>query len=415
MSSRRSERHPKHVFWMRLVVFILVLSSLKLDKGHVQKNTPRKVGNWAENFIQLNQLNTQVETIQLAKNEVTEINKSKPNHRTVIQKEIIVEQSAANPIESAPVVNETPHLVGLYIRSTEKEAFIHTDDIEEDIPLYLHDKRILIDQGSSDYYGEEEQQINLEPNENTHELFAKWYVSGIIGPQYFDGDVTQPSSDVYEKVSGINNIVSKAGGVSSSTNGQSFGASFQIGYRLTKKWDVLSGIKYSQLNGTQLAYYDSEVTKNQTIVTSTATNNSDGTKSYSSRVETIEYTNYFSDTLTTNYRLGMMEIPLLVKYNIELKKWNVFVNTGFSGVVRTKYSASFTSNEIPSGTLTESKNKLLAMNFVLGAGIEHKISKVFRAQISPTYSKGMVIKNQQAFQSDLHNWGIYCGISYYIK
>jgi hypothetical protein len=241
---------------------------------------------------------------------------------------------------------------------------------------------------------------------------SKWYAYFNIGPQFTNGSISQPSNQSYEKVSGINDLVASSGGQSTTENKQSFAGTVALGYRLSNTWDVVSGVKYSQWNGSQNAYYDSEVTKFQTIITSVASSNGDGTKSFSNQQESIAYKKYFSDTLQAEYRLTLIEVPLMVRYNRTKNQWNYFVNTGFSGVISSKYSAQYKSNEIGTGEVVERKNGLSAVNFILGAGVEYSVSKKAAVQFSPQFHHGMSVGKNSDFKSGLSSFGIFAGLKY---
>jgi hypothetical protein len=236
-----------------------------------------------------------------------------------------------------------------------------------------------------------------------------------VGPQITQGSIAQPSSVSYQLVSGNSNLEAKTGGVSTTENGQSFALNFGLGYQLSKRWDVISGFKYAQWNGSQIAYYDSEVFQNQNILTSEASDNEDGTKSFSNKEQEVNFSNYFTDTLVTDYRLSLMEVPLLIRYNFGKNKWNYFLNTGFSGVFQSSYKASYKSNVVGSGNFTESRNNLAAVNFIFGVGVEYSLGNELHLQFTPQFSHGRTIFDNALTNTKLSAFGLFGGLKYVFK
>ncbi len=260
---------------------------------------------------------------------------------------------------------------------------------------------VLIDQGS--------------PSIEIKGFTKKWFFSGAIGPQLVSGTIAQPKSNLYQELTGLNEIISSSEGSNTSTNNASYGVLVNLGFRIAKNWDVISGLKYSVFNGKQTAYYDSEVIRRQTIYTVVATPGAEGEMNYSTHEEEVEYTNYFSDTLRLNYRLSTYEVPLLIRYNKSFGKWNAFASTGVSGVFKTRYNSTYISNEIGMGSIITEDFGFSAINVNLGMGMAYSITKDLSFQLSSNYSKGIPVYRSSIFQSKVYTLGVYTGFTYWFK
>jgi hypothetical protein len=411
-----SVKYLRQIFWMRFVLFAAIVWSLDFGDSQIVKDENDYSKEWGVNFIAKNELESAVQKEPVSpslfvKNNLTLLQKEEvsPIKKTTVTKYKLA--VLVNPLKvSEPLMNRSKQRVvklGIKRNAIQKIAEVET---------YIYPEKII----SNSYYAAT---IKADGQSGAHNLIQNsewvsdknWYVYGLIGPQYSEGKVWQPSNESYENVSGITDLVTNSGGESTSNYKQSFGCYLGIGYSLNKHWDLVSGLKYSQRNGSQTAYYDSEYLRKQTITTSVATNNTDGTKSFSNQAEVIEYVNYFSDTVVLNYRLSNIEIPLMVRYNFGVKKWNYFINSGISVKVRSQYSSRYISNQIGSGTISENQMLGSSFNGLIGFGAEYFVTENIAIQLSPQFAKGLVNISTDGGQRKSYSAGVFAGLRYTIK
>jgi hypothetical protein len=241
-------------------------------------------------------------------------------------------------------------------------------------------------------------------------IFSRWFFELNGGLQFNQGIKVYPSSLIYEETFDVDNIKSKMGEESLVDANQGYGLNVGLGYSINEKWDLTAGIKASFLSGSITSYYDSEVTKFQRILTTSSVNNEDGTKSFSNTATDISYKNYFSDTLSAKYRLTIIELPIAIRYNLRKTNWNWFISMGVSGVMHSRYTADYYSNEIGSGAIDEKSTKLFGTKFNTAIGMEYHLTKDISLQLSPQYGIGASYSNNQLLEPSFSSFGIYGGV-----
>ncbi len=415
---RGSIHQLKGIPWLRVLAFSFVVVGLDFGRIKSDQTFPQKTKYWLSDFLETNILTSPIISEKMLANRPKIKEGELLAGRYNKSQQVLLNLGRFAQLQprihsSVSSTNSTNNSGGaLFLRSNKYAHLSQMDDsllISERIFEFdgLQKVEFTENNGLFDYHSSS--LLNEMP------VVKKWHVSLGFGPQLVNGDVTQPSADKYEQVSGINNIVSESGGVSYSSSETSFATQLGLGYDVTKHWRVSIALQYTQFNGSQIAYYDSEVTRTQTILTTVAVSDENGIKGFETEEETIEYTNHFSDTLTAKYRLSNIEIPLAIQYKKEWGKFYGFLSTGISGVLKSNYSASYDSKEIGSGVITQESWKFSAMNMNIGIGLGIKLQPDLSVQLYPQYSKLFPIQESTSIQHATRSFGVFGGFVYSFK
>lgn len=408
----------KGIKWLRVIAFSVIVVGLDFAALQSDSDFPHKTQHWLSEFIESNELNqplfvkkesqensTPKNGTLLAVSSNMEVNEAMEMKEKVQKVNHYSEKERPNPTTQKRVELTTLSLNSKPLTELKEKQLVFKNFNQ--IPVY----DVVLESVES------ESLFDYQPNYvlDNGAFVKKWHAFLAIGPQFVNGDVTQPSAENYEKVSGINDIVSEAGGVTYSSSKASFSAHLGLGYDLSKNWSVNMALQYSQFNGAQISFYNSEVTQTQTILTTVAVSDENGIKGFETAEEIIEYTNHFSDTLTANYRLTQLEIPIAVQYKREWGKYYGFLRTGVSGVFNSNYSASYESKEIGSGVITQESWKLTSLNMNLGIGMGYKVHPDFSVQLYPQYTKLIPIQGAGSIQNVTRSIGVFGGVVYSFK
>ncbi len=395
-----SVRNPRNVWIVRFFAFfafVLISDFTDISGDRFPNSNEHWVNIWvAENgldrpFIPL--IDTQTEKLFAQKSPETKTySKSIPKYS--------LGEVSKNPIKPSPMEDKISPEEVFLLSSNDVSILPITETRIE--PQINFDAQIRISYAQRD--AQFSNQFNTKPN--------KWYAGGSIGPQFANAVVSEPSASSYSKVTQIENLTSSNQGVSQNLNGNGFGAILNIGVEIGSGFEILTGVNFSQLSGNHTTYYDSEVQKNQVIFTSVNTSSSEGSRVMETVESTVSYTNYFSDTLESRYRVSSFEIPLIIKFRFGKQKLNYFVSSGISSVLGTSYNANFESIQIGNGNLNEIKYGLNTFNFILGAGVQYQASSSISVNISPTFKYGIPISENSLFQSNSSILGFLTGINY---
>jgi hypothetical protein len=420
----------RNVWLLRVGLVIVMMFFVFWTDNEIQPDIPEKSGLWAENWVKSNELNKPVEPLYAYDNNVnadkrmlSEVSNSrkdikKNNSTSPISKstnKISVAYSSHNVISELEKEVALGYLasnsVQLNIVDQSQEVFLIKENsfsefsgAEDDLVITSYESQL-----QKDYQVSQKQITTANPSE----MPSNWMVRGAVGPQMYNGVVNQPNGPTYASLSGQSDIRTTTVGVSNASPNNSFTASVNLGINVAKNLELLSGVNFTQLDGKQTAYYDSEVRQYQTILTSEVATSADGTQSISTKEEKVMYSNYYEDTLQANYRISSFEIPLVLKYNFGKRRLNYFVSSGISASIGSSYSSVYKSTEIGTGDMNENKSGVNAINFLMGAGIQYKASKNIRLQLAPGFKYGYGINSNSVFQTPVTSLGLFTGLSYY--
>tara|TARA_R110002050_G_scaffold80768_1_gene172725 strand:+ start:33849 stop:35204 length:1356 start_codon:yes stop_codon:yes gene_type:complete len=424
----------RNVWYLRFVLMLGVVASVLNGNEYKLTKVPEKVTVWAENWTSINGLDKV--------NALT----TPTNHTTLLA---IAENPASKVVKTTEIKNPTNTKT---IPSTSSQVAVRMPISVSETPIYVADKNTVTKQNkiagylltsrahvgrmelvqepllvaqrndeisterSSELYIKNDYAISrmVRPLYNDEASVSKWSIRALIGPQLVNGAVNQPSGQAYSSIAGIEGLKSQAEGVvTKSTKNSSFSASLNWGVRLSKNFELLSGLNYSQMNGSHLAFYDSELKRSQTILTSRVTTSADGTQNIGTEKVNVVYSNYYQDTLRANYRITSYEIPVTIKYNFGKNKLNYFVSSGVSANIGSSYSATYQSKEIGNGDISQNRYGINSVNLLVGMGLEYKASKNIRIQLSPGFKYGIPLTKSSVFQAPLTAIGLFTGLSYY--
>jgi len=433
-----SVRNPRNVWLVRVTLLVLVVLGLDLSDNSMSEKLPRKSERWAKNWIALNELSKHYEVrldesqeLFAVENKVSVVsyggnvpNETLPKKgvtpRNILpNKQVLYAENTREKIEPTST-NNAIVVPGLVVPDNEIEVnqfFQNESVINEEEEYYsestLVSEPIDYEKALQESYAEASENKVLVPIKEKSGI--DWLATGSIGPQMSQGVVNQPSGSAYANSSSIANITSDPVGSGGNTMDQSFSASLNLGISLGSKFELLSGVNYTQMDGSHMAYYDSKVKKTQTIITSKPTKNTDGTSSIETYEEQVNYTNYFSDTISANYRITSFEIPLILKYNFGKQKLSYFMSSGVSANISNSYSALYESNEIGSGDINEESFGVHSINLIVGIGMQYRATKHISIKLSPGYKYGIPITSSSAFKTPISSVGLFTGLSYYFE
>jgi len=414
-----SVRHPRNVWMIRVLAFSVLMITLDIPSSD-SLNIKPKTDVWAENFITTNHLDRSSEItpnqpathlITINNTSITE-NSHNPNNTTSISK-LLGDISKVEPIqtkleldsESQIILSEKERLAHIYVEPHSATVFLNTDIelMEPQFTRFQQSDRFIFTQTSASKNFLLEQSMKM------------FVVSGAIGPLFNSGAINSPSGESYAAASQIENLKAENLGSSNNSTSNGFAAMLNIGMKLGRNLEVHSGFNFVQVKGSHVAYYDSEVENYQTIVTGVNTSNNDGSRNFQAVVTNVPYTNYFSDTIQSNYKLSSIEIPLILKYNFGKQRLSYFVSSGVSTVLGSNYSSSFQSNEIENGKMDETKYGFNTFNFLVNVGIQFQISPNMQLNLAPGYKYAIPLNNSSINQSSTSAVGVFTGVSYYFK
>jgi hypothetical protein len=413
----RSIRHPRNVWTVRLLAVFVILFSMDVDQNYVQDHMPGRGSAWVNNWITVNELDLPYSPESIENSYFAEVSEIDQNRAEVERVNHEVKQTQNN---SGFTKYHTPEVIS------------GIDRYEENVNLVSFNQDLTINdftEKSGEDQVQERLRSELDYQEELQRAYAQssrsdafemkklhkpvsWLAQGSIGPQYSQGSIGQPSGQTYAEVSNIDNLVAEQQGVGSNTSNQAFSAMLNFGLTFGSNFELLSGVSFTQMDGSHAAYYDSQVEKTQTILTSRTNIEDGGVKSYQTIEEQVTYTNYFSDTLKANYRISSFEIPLVLKYNFGKQKINYFISSGVSTNIGSHYSANYESGEIGNGNINEVGYGINAVNILLGLGIQYKATKNISIQLSPGYKYGIPV-SKSVYQSPVSSLGLFTGLNYY--
>lgn len=418
-----SVRHPRNVWVVRFLAFSVLMITLDIPSSD-SLNIKPKTDIWADNFIITNNLDYPSEIVpnQPAKpliafnsSSITEnSNTEYPNTNTSTSK-LVSDVSEVEPVQakleshsdlqSQIISSKKEELAHIYVEPHSATVFLNTDNelMEPQFTSFQQSDRIVFSQ------------VSASKNFLLDQSMKMFVVSGAIGPIFNSGSINSPSGETYASASQIENLEAENLGSSNNSSSNGFAAMLNVGMKLGRNFEVHSGFNFVQLKGSHVAYYDSKVEKYQTIVTGVNTSNNDGSRNFQAVTTNVPYTNYFSDTIQSNYKLSSIEIPLIIKYNFGKQRLSYFVSSGVSTVLGSNYSSSFESNEIDNGKLNETKYGFNTFNILVNVGIQYQISPNMMLNFAPGYKYGIPLNNSSIIQSRTSAVGVFTGLSYYFK
>jgi len=416
---KRLIRHPRNIWVVRILAVLVILSTLEVDSSYVQNHMPHRGSTWAENWIAENGLDLPyVDVIDfpvlMASNVV---DNEYIDSEVQLAKE---EKSRQESYTSNHHRTNTAHFNDVDSDQGEEHFYLlaMSSDLRLSDPADVQNI-ITTREKSQEEYESDLQRVYAQSA--TIEAFemekmkkpVSWMAQGAVGPQYSSGMIGQPSGQAYAGASNIENLVAQQQGVGQSISNQAFSAMLNVGVTLGSQFELLSGVNFTQMDGSHDTYYDSQVEKTQTILTSRNESDNNGVKSFQTVQEQVTYTNYFSDTLRANYRISSFEIPLVLRYNFGKQKVNYFLSSGISTNIGNHYSASYQSGEIGAGNLNEVGYGVQAVNLLLGVGIQYKASQNISIQLSPGYKYGIPVAHNKLYQTPVSSLGLFTGLNYY--
>lgn len=406
-TQRVSVRDPQGVFWLRISLLFLVSFSLPIPPESLDSETSSVSKKWGNEFVLTHDLLHPV---------------GKSNQLVLANSPIELEKKKLERIE---IKNEKlASNVTVEQKVVKAESAIETDEIVY-LPEQLEEEPIVLSQSSNQLLVNKSEEkgslflsacapMNSLVNDLNYEINNKWFLMLTVGPQTSEGVLTTPTNLMYQDASEMTNMIAKSGGSTVVENKMGMSLDLALGYNIHPKLELISGVRLTRFKGTIESYFDSEVTQNQEILTAVASNNNDGTKSFSNRTQSVSYKNYFSDTVKADYSRALIEVPLTVRYKKDFGKLNGFLGTGISGVFGSNYEARYVSNEIGNGVIERRSTGLLGMKWNIGFGLEYEINQSVQVILTPEYSLGSSFNNQ-VFDPNFKSIGIWGGVKYQLR
>ncbi|WP_343328362.1 hypothetical protein [Polaribacter staleyi] len=204
--------------------------------------------------------------------------------------------------------------------------------------------------------------------------------------------------------------------LSNSTKGKSsFSYGFKIGYQITERWSIQSGVHLQEMG-----FKNNQVTAVPSISKSSLPvvfNNGDSF-SFNEMVtqnsdlvsnSSLDRTSLHGD-LNQNY--GYIEIPVEVKYNfLNTKKFNTQLVMGFSSLFLNKNAVNFSTSII---STSGKSNNLNNINFSgnLGFDFNYSLNKKWSLNLNPMFKAQLHTFSQDVNGFSPFNLGVYSGIKY---
>ncbi|UTW66109.1 hypothetical protein KFE94_15860 [bacterium SCSIO 12643] len=417
----RMIRHPRNVWVVRILAVLVILSTLEVDSSYVQKHMPHRGSIWAENWIAENGLDLPfvdlVDFPVLMAENLTEDDEVTPDLKTTVIRKSNSIENTSQKVDVPDIYASNQTDVSITREEERMYLLAMVQDLKLNNPDVFETSIIAREKSQEEYESDLQKAYAQSATIDAFEMDkmnkpVSWMAQGAVGPQYSSGMIGQPSGEAYAGASNIDNLVAQQQGVGQSISNQAFTAMLNVGVTLGSQFELLSGVNFTQMDGSHDTYYDSQVEKTQTIFTSTADGNNNGNKSVETVQEQVTYTNYFSDTLRANYRISSFEIPLVLRYNFGKQKVNYFLSSGISTNIGNYYSASYQSGEIGTGNINEVGYGVQAVNLLLGIGIQYKASQNISIQLSPGYKYGIPVAHR-IYQTPVSSLGLFTGLNYY--
>ena len=411
-----SVRDPKNTWMVKIVMFFVIVFSLDLEPLLNSEIVKLKNTEWAEQWIAVNNLNAPYYVSEnapsnwFAQASVSTPAKLAPLNSSTQKTPITETVISKNRSENYLALSSTERIPVLEV-SNSNDIYV-TNYWSESAPVQSNNEEYYQKLLQLAYETSFESQFKEQRSANKN---VSWLAQGNIGPQVQNGIIQQPVGNSYANAIGMDNVSSEAVGVGQGVNSSSFMAMVNVGVTFENGFEILSGVNYSQTDGSHQAAYDSEVERTQTIYTSVATPQSNGSVKMETISKDVTYTNYFADTISSNYRVSNIEIPLTVKYTFGKSKLNYFLSSGVSASIGSSYQSSFESLQVGDGHISETKYGMNAVNLLLGVGIQYKASSSVSIHISPGYKYGIPVSSNSVYQSNVSSIGLFTGLSYYFR
>ena len=249
-----------------------------------------------------------------------------------------------------------------------------------------------------------------------YNLDSQFYLGMAIMPQLSQNQHNTFFKNAYSQsgLEGTNYIANQSDILQSSiSNSLAFQA--MVGMKLSKHFELESGVYFSKMRGSILSTYNVEqqLTTIDVVQFPVPARNGAGFSMVTSSEEST-VSNYNLDTLSTVYTVRAVEIPLLLRFVGESGKLKYFVSSGVSTLVHsqaTVNSRSFTYNDIDYSE-TYTTNQSPDLNLMVGAGIGYQLGKSFQIRIEPQFRRGIFTSKYSIQNANRQTFGLSTGMLY---
>ena len=229
-------------------------------------------------------------------------------------------------------------------------------------------------------------------------------------PEQTDASFNTDQSKFYDLTNGNLSYQASNYNVLSSTINSAFSTSLNVGHKISNNVEILTGLTYSDWEGEQLANYDVQKQIVEKVVMPAPVGSD--IVIVEDRVRTYD----LKDTLQTSFKYQTFEIPLIMRYRMESKKFNYFISSGLS----TNLSSSFKGDNVSSDLLDGSPNyregtrlEPSKLNLLLGVGVGYALTDNVHFRLEPSYRYGVLLKEDPFVEGDFSSWGIGTGLNFY--
>ena len=304
-------------------------------------------------------------------------------HHTKVLNTNTSQKSSDSIISSTDVEKTTQHTTNASLVSSE----LKLPTIFKQLTLSNNSKTI-------ENSWERENQPILIPQKSNN----KWYAGGSVAPGYGNAELSESFV-----VNSQDNSIDLS----------SIAAELQLGYNLSKKWSVISGLSYFEWNGENTSTFAS------TSIQPNLENNSNYVDHADSvfLVGTSEVTTI--DSVQSTISVSAFEIPILFRYNLIDKKTNFFVTSGLSTNWFIHYrntTNSTTNSDLYDAQLNQEKNGVAInnaqVNLLVSVGVEYPILKKLDVKFEPHYKHGIFTGDGSQIKTPFTGLGVRTGIQY---
>lgn len=197
---------------------------------------------------------------------------------------------------------------------------------------------------------------------------------------------------------------------SSHLNVSTLSAELELGYQISKKLFVVSGISYSEWKGndvTTLAHVE------KTKISTGGNNGNDTTNSPNGGLFSYALV---TDSLESSITINAFEIPILFRWDLYKRKSSLFMTSGISANWFVNYRNQI-ANKRSGESYSQQKNGFSSrdaqFNFILSMGVEYPIFKKFEVKFEPHFRYGILNGKDNQFQSPTRGLGFRTGLLYH--
>ena len=204
----------------------------------------------------------------------------------------------------------------------------------------------------------------------------------------------------------------------------------KLGFRLTNRWDLLTGISKTNSTQTQKRHHtfqhesaneqqvDNEYVTTYGLSVSSSYGTSDAAVEIARPNNAPLNDRILPLSITLQQKISFISVPLLLRHNTKIGRFNLSLTGGFALNVLDKFESTLTASSLRPNFRTKPPQLLqspkiknnTSLDFVAGIGLTYDITPKFSLFVEPQVQKNLkpFVKNEE-FQSSIYIAGIQLG------